>query len=251
MLGAASMSRRTWKIALIILGVIVAAPFLAYGGFIVLLNGGIANTIRNLKPEPNMERASIKSARDKRSGDIESALRSIGANNDFTAFATGKDDRCYEGQNNYKVAQGYAHRCTLRLTRYYGFDGDFRQRMLDFEKSLLSSGWKNGLSDDPAARVQNMEYMMTGYYDQRPGMSVESVPAPSGYNAPGLVLELRWAGRQTKDLSSLEYTQHAPFYAGRLYQRPELVNVEDAFKRAVQGHRYVIAVAIYGHYFEN
>jgi hypothetical protein len=112
------------------------------------------------------------------------------------------------------VTQGYAHRCTLRLTRYYGFDGDFRQRMLDFEKSLLSLSWKNGLSDDPAARAQSVEYMLASYYDQRPGMLVDSIPAPSGYNAPGLVLELRWAERQTKDLSSLEYTQHAPFYAG-------------------------------------
>lgn len=245
------MSWKTWKIALIILAAVVAVSFLAYGSFIVLLNGGIANTIRNLKPEPIMERASIKSARDELNGNIDSALRLIGANNGFAAFAAAKDDRCYKGQNNYKVTQGYAYRCTLRLTRYYGFDGDFRQRMLDFEKSLLSSGWKNGLSDDPAARVQNMEYMMTSYYDRRPGMSVDSIPAPSGYNAPGLTLELGWAERQTKNLFRLEHAQHAPFYAGHLYQRPEPVNVDEAFKRAVQDKRYVIAIAVYGHYFEN
>jgi hypothetical protein len=245
------MRSRTWKIALIILGVIIAVPLLAYGGFVVMLNGGIANTIRNLKQEPDMERTSIKSARDKLSGDIESALGFIGEKNDFVIFATGKDDRCYKGQNNYKVTQGYAHRCTLRLTRYYGFDGDFRQRMLDFEQSLLSLGWKNGLSGDAFARAQNMEEMMISYYDRRPGAAVDSIPAPSGYSAPGLLLELRWAERQTKNLSHLEYMQHAPFYAGHLYQRPELVNVNDAFRRAVQNHRYVIAVAVYGHYFEN
>src|SRR5690349_1568315 len=106
-LGGASMSRRTWKVALIILAAIVAVPLLAYGSFIVLLNGGIANTIRKLKPEPDMERASIKSARDRLNGDIDAALRLIAANNAFTAFATAKDDRCYKGQNNYKVTQGY------------------------------------------------------------------------------------------------------------------------------------------------
>jgi hypothetical protein len=245
------MSRRTWKNALIILAAIVAVPFLAYGAFILLLNGGIANTIRNLKPEPIMERASIKSARDELTGNIDSALHLIGANNEFIAFATAKDDRCYKGQNNYKVTQGYAHRCTLRLTRYYGFDGDFRQMMLDFEKTLLKLGWKAGLSDDPIARMQNMEYMMTNYYDRRPGVSVDSIPAPSGYNARGLTLELGWADRQTKNLFRLEHSQHVPFHAGHLYQRPELVNVDEAFQKAVLDTRYVIAVAVYGHYFEN
>ena len=249
------MRRKAWKVASIVLGIVASLFFIAWAALAVLLNGGIINTIRTLKPPPNLNDHAIKSKRKALETVIKSALQSIETNNGFTAYATSKDDRCYKGQNNYKQTEGFAHRCTLRLTRFYGFDGDFRQRMIDFEKMLISGGWKNGLYYYSQASENNMENMMIHYYDQYYGRNyptVDYITVPNGYHTSTLKLIIAWAEKETETgrLNTLESHQQFLSSVSYFYRRQELQSVDEVFKKATQDHRYVVGIAIYGHYFE-
>jgi hypothetical protein len=248
------MRGKAWTVALIVVGLVAASLLVALAAFTVQMNGGIVNTIRNLKPRPDLDDRAIRSARQALETAIAGAHASIGTNSGFTAYATAKDDLCYPGQNNYKVTDGFAHRCTLRLTRFYAFDGDFRRTMIDLEKTLLDAGWKNGRSYDPQASERNMESMMIHYYDRYYGrdyLTVDRIAAPLGYHTGTLRLEIDWAEKATRDLSRLESNQRIPAPMWRFYAHHELQNVDDVFKTATRDHRYLVAIAIYGHYFEN
>jgi hypothetical protein len=248
------MRGKAWKVALIVLGIVASSLIIALAALAVQMNGGIVNTIRNLKPRPNLNDVAIKSDRKALETAIEGALHSIETNSGFTAYATSKDDLCYPGQNNYKVTEGFAHRCTLRLTRFYGFDGDFRQTMIDLEKTLINAGWKNGLSYYPQASERNMEYMMIHYYDRYYGrdyLTVDNIAAPIGYHTGSLKLEIDWAEKETRRLFRLESKQRIPSRMWQFYEHHELQSVDDVFKTATRDHRYVAGIAIYGHYFEN
>jgi hypothetical protein len=262
------MSKHAWKIALVVIAIFVSLPLLVVVYSHVSWNGGIANTIRNLKPRPNLERASIKGDRENLNARITAQLEIVAAITGFKLYGSAKDDRCYAGENNWKRTEGYAHRCSLRLTRLFGFDGDFRQTMLDFEKKLLDSGWTAG--------KRNMEHVMVQHYDQRQ-VTLDGVPPPEGYKMPGLTLEIEWAEGTGKPILEAEDNQNKPQDAFRrfwtqntrsrlyglesnqriragsqdFYERSDYMNIQDAFNSATQIVRYVLSVSVYGHYFEN
>jgi hypothetical protein len=241
----------SYRTASLILLAVVSLPLLAIASFYVVINGGIANTIRNLKPAPDLAGAALKSDRARLAAEIDSAFQGVVANPGFVYYATSTHDRCYGGQNNFHMTEGFAHRCTLRLTRFYGFDGDFRQAMIDFEKRSLAAGRKLGRNDATSPGEQNMAYMMSHYYDVRPNVTVDQIARPLGYNRDNLVLVIGWAERATRYFDSLAAIQRMDFGSLPSYDETSFRTGNEFFKSVTQDHRYILGVAIYGHYFEN
>ena len=183
---------------------------------------------------------------------IDAALDAIGTANDFIPYATAMDDECYDGQHNFQVVTEYAHRCSLRLTRFFGFDGDFRQKMINFEKYVITTGWNHGYIDfysKSASRTGNMEYIMINYYDKAPHRSLEFIPTPGGYHNSKLIMGIAWAEKSSTTISNFDYSQKDT--RGGFYNNRSFVNVREVFDNATREHRYLISVAIWGNYFEN
>jgi hypothetical protein len=242
---------RKYRTASLILLAVVSLPLLVIAYLYIMINGGIANTIRNLRPGPDLADAALKSDRTKLAAEIDSAFQSVVANPSFTYYATSTHDRCYSGQNNFHMTEGFAHRCALRLTRFYGFDGDFRQGMIDFEKRSLAAGWKLGRNYSTIPSEQNMAYMMIHYYDVRPNVTVDQIARPLGYNRGNLVLVVGWAERTTKYFDSLAAIQRMDLGGLASYDQTSFQSGNEFFRSATQDHRYILGVAIDGHYFEN
>ena len=240
-----------YRKASLILLAIASLPLLVIASLYIMINGGISNTIRNLKPGPDLAGAALKSDRTKLAAEIHWAFQSVVTNTSFVYYATSSHDRCYPGQNNFHMTEGFAHRCTLRLTRFYGFDGDFRQGMIDFEKRSVAAGWKLGRNYSKNLGDQNMEYMMIHYYDIRPNVTVDQIARPVGYNRGNLVLVVDWAERATQYFDSLAAIQRMDFGNLASYDRASFQSGNDFFRSATQDHRFILGVAIYGHYFEN
>jgi hypothetical protein len=238
------------KLFLVLLAAVVSLPLLVIAAFYIMINGGIVNTIRNLEPEPDVGSATLQSDRTKLEAEIDSAFQTLVANTRLVYYATSTHDRCYGGQNNFHMTEGFAHRCTLQQTRFYGFDGDFRQSMVDFEKGALAAGWNLGRSHSNNPGEQDMQYMMTHYYDVRPNVTVDQIARPIGYNRDNLVLDLNWAERATQHFDSLDTMQAMDFGALASYDQASFQS-GDFFRRVTQQHRYLLGIAIYGHYFEN
>jgi hypothetical protein len=90
-------------------------------------------------PDPDSRSLVRKRARMSRT--IEAAFNALEPRADFVMHATYTDHYCEEGKNDWKGRTGYAHRCPIRITRYYGVSGDFRTQMIGFEKLLSTKGW--------------------------------------------------------------------------------------------------------------
>jgi hypothetical protein len=142
------------------------------------------------------------------------------ANTEFVAYETSSQDICYDGTHNQTRVDEFAHRCTLRLTRFYGFDDSFRDKMIEFEHRVLAAGWDRGRWDGP------MENYMTNYYDVRhlrnnPSMAVNSLNVVQRY-----------------------FT--VPFF-----EQLNLREGNEVLEQVTRVHKYVLAVAIHGNYFRD
>jgi hypothetical protein len=231
------------KRAIVLLALLVSLPLLAWGLFVVGLNGGIRNTILNMKPRPVPDSPVLRRDKTKFEAGLDTALQTAAANDRFVQYETSTQDICYDGQNNFMFAEGFSHRCTLRLTRFYGFDGDFRKEMIDFEGGLLAAGWQSNDS-------YSMERYMTNYYDVRTNVTVEHIAHPFRYHRDALELEIAWAERKTQLLVSLDDIQRG-YSVSSFYDQRHFTNASELLQKVTTDHRYLLAIAIFGHYFEN
>ena len=51
-------------------------------------------------------------------------------------------DMCVKGNHTWKRSDSYAYICSYRLTYYYGTNREYKELLLDLEKTLNDSGWE-------------------------------------------------------------------------------------------------------------
>jgi hypothetical protein len=96
-----------------------------------------------------------------------------------------------------------------------------------------------------------MEACMLKYYDARPNVTVDQIAGSLGYSKGLLDLRIRWAERSTTRRVCLELLPNATEHLDRFYDRRNFKNIDELFTRMTGDHRYVLAIAIKGNYFEN
>jgi hypothetical protein len=248
--------------------VLAPAATLLLSGCSLLFSGGPGNIVRNLKSAPDAESPAIARERLRATEEIEAALAAVDAGSGFTSYATATGDRCYKGENDWKITDGYAHRCTVRTTRFYGMSGDFRAQMLGLEDLLASGGWQppRSLPDLPPATFREM---FATYYDRYCsgnriavfGVGVDPLPCEvsklprsgsNGYKKGHLVLWIECAERGESDLYMMDLMQRGPRdREPNLYQKTSLQDVAAQVREITASDRYVVAVTIEQTYFEN
>jgi hypothetical protein len=224
----------------------------------ILMSGGVGNTIKNTKPAPDIHSSKLVAKRMATQKTIEANLDALEISDGPAKYATSTHDRCYKGQNNYKVQDGYAYRCTFHVTRYYGMNGDFRAQMMAYEKLLRANGWR--------APTSNLEKIMTDFYDwnyngqdptfrkiYRRRFLVSDLPRPyEGYRKDNLVLFFDYAERETTNLLPLDLAQQVSFDTlSETYDRKDLQNTRAVFEEITKTHQYVVLISIQGTYFQN
>ena len=219
-------------------------------------SGGIDGIISSRKLPPNPESQRIVAKRNSAQTAISDSLNALEREADFTYHATSTHDRCYKGQNNWKVKDGYAHRCDYRVTKFFGFNTDFRQTMIDFDKTLIALGWS-------AQAVSSIPTMITEYYDVYydqlgsssdkviEGYEVSRLPQPS-YQKEGLKLELGFAERDTKDLFGIKYAQNVTGNTlFETYDDKKFQDIDALFRSMTAREAYVVVVSVQQNYFQN
>ncbi|MGH2687597.1 MAG: hypothetical protein ACRDKW_02150 [Actinomycetota bacterium] len=236
-------ARRTRVLLVIVAGLVVIAG----GTFLwltVALSGGLGSWLETLQGAPGAEEIDAARAPALAAVRLEHDLLARGA---FPAGAAESvHDACYEGQHNFKIQDPYAHRCTLRVTRYHGLDGDFREQVLALAGRLTSLGWSGG----------DLERVVTGYLDRNGGTTagtgVGDLPSPLPYRKAGNSLELRYADRATADLEPYHYAQIVNFGgATPFHEREELVDVPAVVRDVTAAHPFLLVVSIETHYLED
>ena len=220
----------------------------------VAMNGGIYSIILSMRSRPDPDSPDLQRSRTVLAEQIDADFSSA-IGNGVARYQTARQDACYDGANNWKHQDGFAHRCTLRLTNFYGLDGDFRKAILDFDKVLLAAGWHSNNHDD----THNMEWSSDNKFVFAQGRPTERHLNPNpgstySYYKDGLSLDIRSAERGATRLGSLEIVQANGMgwiSENNFYDQRKLVDVDDVFREVTRDHPYILAVAISGHYFEN
>lgn len=245
------------KVVLIVFGICILLYLVAYLLILVSFSGGVGNVAREFKPAPNATSKSLTNASSAAADQINTSFRKLESGTALTPLATGSHDSCYKGQNNYKVQEGYTYKCTYRQTRFYGFNGDFKATMLDYDKKVLAIGWQQ------PPNSFGMQKVISNYYDQYYGPSkpkpssfptqylVSDLPSPSPYKNSDQRLGFVFAEKTTTDLFELGSAQKVNGSTSVLFEKINTVNTQEVFEKVTAQNQYVLMVSIEIDYFSN
>lgn len=252
-------NKRLKRIFIVLALIVLGLPFLGYFWFVISFSGGIDTIISDLKPAPNPKSSSVSAKRNSAKSDIEAAFSQLGQATGLSAHTSATYDHCYEGENNWKRKDGYAHRCDYRVTKYYGFNGDFRQTMLDLEQQLFKQQWQV-LSD-----TNQLSFYIENYYDQYYGSKdrqaivsfgdtylVSDMPMViNGYAKNGMVMDVAYAEKDSVEMRWIERLQTGIGGGSSTYEQRDFVDVKAVFAEIAKANKYVLAVSLQKNYFEN
>ena len=255
-------SRPAWVKAAFFLGLaIIAGPLLLVLFFLLQFSGGISGITSSLKSAPNPESVGIVKKREESKASINSAFSTLEESSGLTSYGASSHDHCYKGQNNWKVHDGYAYRCTYRVTRFYGFNQDFRTKMLDFEQMLVGSDWKPTNGPDLPIKEIMQDYYDKYYDDKDPQISqnfggkylVSDLPTPiGGYKNDTLTMDMDFAEKDTKYLFQIDYTQNITGDTfDTTYEKKNFLDINSVFQNVTQHNKYVLALSLQEDYFQN
>ncbi|HEX8182772.1 MAG TPA: hypothetical protein VF575_04195 [Candidatus Saccharimonadales bacterium] len=238
-------NRKLKKILIIVSLIIIAIPLLGYLFIVISFSGGIGGMISDMKSAPNPRSSGISAKRTTAQSDIEAAYNQLQQSTGFKEYKNATYDQCYEGQNNWKVKDGYAHRCDYRVTKYYGFNGDFRQEMLDLERKLFALNWQISNGDR-----NQLTYYIEEYYDQ--SYLVSNMPTVIyGYAKSGITMDIAYSERDSEDIFWLESAQDGIGKGFPTYEQKNFIDVKSAFAEVTQTNKYIVAISLEKNYFEN
>lgn len=234
---------------------IIILPLVGYLSLVLGFSGGIDGVLSSLKTAPDPKSPGVSAKRNAIQSDINHAFSSLEIAAGLKEYAKATYDYCYEGQNNWKIKDGYAHRCDYRLTKYYGFNGDFRQRMLDLEQKLLEQQWQptNGVSG-------RLSFYIKNYYDEYYGSKnsegstyvVSSMPTViNGYTKNNIRMDVAYGEKASQGTAWLESTQSGIGRGTPIYEDTHFIDLRALFAEITEDNKYIVAISLDKNYFEN
>ena len=180
---------------------------------------------------------------------LEHAREALGG----TMVGRALDDGCYRGQNNYKVNDGYDHRCTLRRAVVIGFDGDFRERIRVLDRRLFAVGWACYRDPCPETLSGEVDAYWSLRKDEYGGAEppTTSLPSSSMYERGNQHLDVAYVRADRAGRGTLERFHHrgrGGFFTS--YERARPFEVEATLERASR-FEYAVALAVETDYFED
>ncbi len=247
------------NILIILGGILTVAAFCAVVLIILAINGGADGLWRNMKPNVDPNNSKVVIARNTTVTDINNSFSEINKLGYLKEYTTSFYDRCHRGESNWKRTDGYASQCAYKITSYYGFNGDFKQTILNFEKDINKLGWTATYTDRDGN--QPMQYLAdvydksygtkrlngTGVYD------VSNLPSSvARYSKNDQTIQIEFVEKSTTDFGDIEYAQRETSgIAGTTYEKQNLPSLPELLKNITNENRYGIVIAITKKYFEN
>jgi len=236
----------------IVMAIISTIAFLVACGYLSLVitfEGGIDGFISNRIPAPDPNSPSMNAKRETVTAEIAQSFDEIQNTLHYNYYETATHDYCSKGNSSWKRSDGYAYLCSIRITKFYGFNGDFRQQIIDFEQKIISIGWK-----PPSYRPDNpCEKMLEEYYDPYPEKLVSDLPSfDCRYEKDSLSLEPEFAEKATRSFILQDAIQkvsggsYDEIYDERNFQESSLVT-----KIITNTDRFVLIISIQKDYFQN
>ncbi|MBP6880818.1 hypothetical protein KBC31_04285 [Candidatus Saccharibacteria bacterium] len=258
------VKRKLKKVMIITASIVIIFFAIGYLAIASIFSGGIDGYIYNLKPVPNPKSPRVSASRSIVKKEIDHEFSQIEKASSLKRYAVSTYDNCYEGENNWKVKEGYAHRCDYQITRFYGFDKDFRHKMLEFEATITTLGWTTTNSDN-----SGISGIMADYYNpQHSEKNLQSInefgreylvsdlPNSTDYSKNEISMGMTFAERKTMEFQGLDRFDYIQEYSlahigPPFYEDKNLVDTKSTFSKITKDNKYVLVVLLNKNYFEN
>lgn len=241
--------------------IIIVCPALGFIWFMLTLYGGLQGTLQYLKPQPNQFDKNISDKRVIVISTINNYFNKIETAQDLTSYAISTHDECYKGHHNWKINDLYAYRCTYRITKFYGFNDDFRQKMIGFENDLINQGWIAPSYEKSPYPIKTLMEESIAYEKQHKGIYhyngthlVTGLPKEpyGGYDKNGYLLQINFAERDTKDLFKLGFNQNVALSSfNTFFEEKNFQNIEELFIKITKDKKYILEVSIQRDYYSD
>jgi uncharacterized protein (DUF934 family) len=239
----------------IVVGVVI---LLLIGGGIYLINYSNSINILNSTVDVQSNRAESQNIIDKLYTNIE-------ITNNLTLIGQVHLDMCDPDSKTIEASDSIEKNCEIMVTNFYGFDGDFREKILAFEDSLFELGWENFYIDRPR-ETQAISESILQYYDKyygptkpnpanfRDGYLVSNIPKggylfnpirnENNFYVEGPRMALNYAEEGSR-LSTFLNNQAVYF---EKYKDEFDSDLEKAFNETLSIYRYMLAISIKNNY---
>ena len=251
------MNRKINRIIAIVIFSLIGIISLGFLILWIIFSGGISGIISELKPAPNPNGASMVKRRQEAINEINASFDQIENFTDFTYYATSTHDVCFKGYHDWMRSDPYAYKCSYRITKYYGFDGDFRSQMLNFEQNLYKAGWKLP-SHDMKRMIEHYydAYYGTVSYSEKYGTRVYGIsrlPAPRGYeNKDYLTLDVGLADVNISNPVLLGFCQRVSNSSyDKIFNQENFQDIDKLVSEITKDHEFIISISIQKTYFKN
>lgn len=224
--------------------------------FTIVALATFAIIIVNVKySEPNPKSEKLMNLRASTKALNEETIKSI-LTSEMTLLGSSYHDKCYDGQNNSKVHDGYNHRCTLRTTRIFAYQGDFRRLLIDLEKLLTDENWQSAKTDSISNILAN--YYDRNYFNTDPKFLdrfngrylLSDMPTPGSYSKNGQIIDISYGEKSEKGATRLHYSQNIQYSYYSEYNIENFINFAQ-FMEWVKSNKYVLTISVEKNYFEN
>jgi hypothetical protein len=178
--------------------------------------------------------------------------------NSLHYYATGTQDLCYAGSTDPLGPDKFLYKCSLDITNFYGFTGNFTSAMNDLANVLKLGGWGITVS----YYDQSLQDAQTYYqYSSNPSWLVSSNPATyvdgsmGPYDKGNLLINLDYEGsihalHDTGELSTLSLDESMDISETTFYTKSNYVNLGKLTNDVIaKGDQYVLAMSIQTSYF--
>jgi hypothetical protein len=228
------------KAALILILLLLSLPLFFYLRLYIAWNGGIRSTIRSLKPVPNFKVGTVANNRAAWKKEIESTFNILNENNFALLGEVSTHDICYRGRHNWKTQDEFSHQCACSITRAYGFNGDFYERIAELEYSLSNVGW-----DIPDTKMSDLDGGQPDYHDSKSFMPFNS------YSKKGLLMAATVALTETEDFDRPRPYQNVVFGNSQsvTYEKRDFQDLGMILQGRTQSHKWVLVVSVQGIYY--
>ena len=127
------------KTAIVVGVILFIAGCMVFNFFISFGYGSFRGFLSELRNPPREEK--LASLRSDAIEQLTQAHTGLGSVTGLTLHEQTYSDMCAKGEHGWKREDSYAYVCSYRLTYYYGTDREYKELLLDLEKTLNNLGW--------------------------------------------------------------------------------------------------------------
>ena len=240
------------KIKFFVLAILIIIGLLIFNFYISFSYGSFGGFLAQYRTLPKEEKLEL--LRSDAIKQIAQAHADFSSFTGLTLYEETYSDMCAKGEHSWKIDDLYANTCSYRLTRYYGTNREYKELLLDLEKTLPDFGWaiESWGTEQPTISESISEYSGEIFLVELP-VYTKKISDNNTYNYAHLTINgfNGYGGTWTKTSKEPSPLGFGIGMQQEVYRNESNKSPKEIFNRITSSGLNVIMIAISKVYFEN